>query len=172
MEKVNIVNFYSGVSVDSEGRTINDILEFNYEQLEVIHNYIQWLFPLNEKSNFNFHAPILTLEDICIMKANTEIKNNINKAISLILDFYGLRIVIKGENIEIIENKIYASRVKNWITPFNHNYLRITRMLKFLVLSGMKNYAVAFYNILERIYDNNKEIIGKETFQYWKNTII
>ncbi|MDZ8083498.1 MAG: opioid growth factor receptor-related protein [Nostoc sp. DcaGUA01] len=54
-----IVPFYLGEQPDSEDRTIADIWAWDYEELEYVHNYIQWLFPLPEPSAFNPHAPIV-----------------------------------------------------------------------------------------------------------------
>ncbi|MDR1389233.1 MAG: hypothetical protein LBJ31_04590 [Treponema sp.] len=165
----NIVDFYSGISTDTEGRTIHDIFKFNYEQLETIHDYIQWLFPLKEKSNFNDNAPLLTSGDIQVFRSDDVIKANVNKALRMMLDFYGFNMATNDANIKIAKNENYEERAKNWITPFNHNYLRITRILKFLTLAGMKNYAAAFFGALENVYTGNKKTIGRTTFAYWKN---
>ncbi|MGK7944758.1 MAG: opioid growth factor receptor-related protein, partial [Microcystaceae cyanobacterium] len=49
----NLINFYLGNTVDHRGRKIEDIWQWNDHQLESVHDYIQWLFPLKEKSGFN-----------------------------------------------------------------------------------------------------------------------
>lgn len=56
--------FYLGKEADSQGRTIEEIWEWDHEDLEDTHDYIQWLFPLQERSAFNPDAPVLTPEAI------------------------------------------------------------------------------------------------------------
>lgn len=41
-----IVDFYSGKATDTSGRTLREIHAWNYHDLENVHDYIQWLFPL------------------------------------------------------------------------------------------------------------------------------
>jgi hypothetical protein len=50
----SILTFYQGQSPDSSGRMIETIWSWDYQKLEYTHDYIQWLFPLKEKSRFNW----------------------------------------------------------------------------------------------------------------------
>lgn len=59
-----IVPFYLGESPDVEGRKIKEIWAWDFETLECAHDYIQWLFPLTEKSHFNSNAPVVDLKVI------------------------------------------------------------------------------------------------------------
>ena len=52
---------------------------------------------------------------------------------------------------------------------FDHNYLRITRILKCLMTFGLIDEAQAFYECLRQIYREESDQIGGETFQYWTN---
>lgn len=54
-----ILDFYLGQQPNSQGRAIEDIWSWDYQKLEAIHDYIQWLFPLTEKSYFNTSTPTL-----------------------------------------------------------------------------------------------------------------
>lgn len=45
-----LINFLKGSGTDVHGRTHQDILNFSDEQLETVHNYIQWIFPIREMS--------------------------------------------------------------------------------------------------------------------------
>ncbi len=54
---------------------------------------------------------------------------------------------------------------------FDHNYLRITRILKCLMTFGLEDEARAFYECLRRIYREDSDQIGDETFQYWTNAV-
>jgi hypothetical protein len=54
-----IIRFYSGAQPDHRGRYRNEIQGSPDAQLESIHDHIQWLFPLSERSGFNVAAPVL-----------------------------------------------------------------------------------------------------------------
>lgn len=72
-----IVDFYrdeKGVANPS-GYSLFDILH-NWEDgdWEGVHDFIQWVFPLKEPSNFNPDAPLLTEEDIALFRADDDLK--------------------------------------------------------------------------------------------------
>eukprot|EP00494_Astrolonche_serrata_P000721 UN00726 len=118
---------------DTEGRTIYDIWSFSWNNLEKVHNYIQWLFPTDEKSRPNPSAPILNKKTISVMCKKESIQKHLYKSFILILDFRGLEI---HEETQIRRSTQWFSRYKNWCEPIpffgNHNWLRITRVLKCL----------------------------------------
>ena len=61
-----IIGFYNGTESDHRGRCLREIQEWPDDQLESVHDYIQWLFPLPEPSGFNVAAPVLIRESIRI----------------------------------------------------------------------------------------------------------
>jgi hypothetical protein len=69
----NIFAFYQG-RPDSSGRTLEDIWLWDYQKLEYTHDYIQWLFPLKEKSRFNRNAPILNDEVIQAFRTDEQLR--------------------------------------------------------------------------------------------------
>jgi hypothetical protein len=85
-----LIAFYSGDGTDDRGRTLAEIWTWDDEQLEYVHDYIQWLFPLAEASMFNSSAPILTADDIKQFRGNPELRCNLHKSFQRILSFYGL----------------------------------------------------------------------------------
>lgn len=76
MKESNIIKFYRG-EFSLIRPNLKDIWKFSDSKLGHKHFYIQWLFPLNESSNYNSHAPILTEYDIEVMKSDKEIKEKI-----------------------------------------------------------------------------------------------
>ena len=64
MPNEKLIGFYSGKGTDDRGRRIDEIWSFSHEELEAVHDYIQWLFPLAERSAFNPGAPLLDDETI------------------------------------------------------------------------------------------------------------
>ncbi|XP_022055599.1 opioid growth factor receptor-like [Acanthochromis polyacanthus] len=139
-DKPNL-NFYIG-----QTRTLPDgvhIKDFHnewhgeYDTLEYVHTYIQWLFPLQEPG-MNFEATPLTKEEINEFLKSSTAKENLLKSYKLMLDFYG---------IELCDAKTgEVKRAWNWSDRFHnldshtHNNLRITRILKCLGTLGYRHY--------------------------------
>ena len=100
------------------------------QKLESVHNYIQWLFPLREKSRFNSSPSTLNDEVIQAFRTSEKLKNRLLHSFKIMLAFYGME-CREGENAEIViaKSEEYLSRKREWIEPFNHNYLRLTRIL-------------------------------------------
>lgn len=168
-----IVPFYLGEKPDSADRTIGQMWTWDFEKLECVHDYIQWLFPLAEKSNFNPNAPIVDNEVIEAFKTNTLLQQNLLRSFSMMLSFYGLKVVKDKEGKTIVEKSPeYSIRKQEWVQMFDHNYLRITRILKCLMIFDRKEEAQAFYDCLRDIYKENTDLIGRETFQYWTDAVL
>jgi len=163
------IDFFKGSGTDDKGRTLEEILSFTDNELERVHNYIQRIFPLNEKSYADPTAPLLTEEDIEEFNLNPIIRDNIEVVFSRMLRFYGFKYI--DSKIYLAEN--FSERVSEWITYRNHNYLRITRIIKFLKLVSFDKEAEEFFNILERIYSDKHlgKIIGENTYSYWMDAI-
>lgn len=168
----DIVTFYLSQSPDSEGRMIEDMWSWSNQKLEDVHNYIQWLFPLKEASRFNQNAPILSEEIIQTFRTNEQLRTRLITSLKVMLKFYGLQCNESSNgDIEIAKSDEYQDRKRFWIEPYNHNYLRITRILTSLSILGLENYARAFFQCLTQIYSEESEDIGEETFAYWKRAV-
>lgn len=167
-----LVPFYLGEGGDLQGRKIQQIWAWNFEKLECVHDYIQWLFPLSEKSAFNSNAPIVDEDTIAAFQKDVRLRQNLWRSLTVMLRFYGLqRHEDKEGKITIERSKDYSIRKTEWLCLFDHNYLRITRILKCLIIFGLENEALAFYKCLQEIYCENSDRIGSKTFQYWTNTV-
>ncbi|XP_060714119.1 opioid growth factor receptor-like protein 1 isoform X1 [Tachysurus vachellii] len=109
----------------------------NYDDLEYVHSYIQWLFPIQEMG-MNFASRELSLTEIKLFHEDDEVKKRLLTSYKLMLDFYGIRLV--SEDTGEVE------RAQNWRKRFEnlnrntHNNLRITRILKCLGLLGFSHY--------------------------------
>lgn len=111
---LNITEFLNGTGTDYQGRYIADIWKFDDREIEHNHDFIQWLFPLNEPSMSVFGTPVLEKEDIDIILSNEVARTNVIKSSEWYLDF--------------------LRRNDHWIKSYNHNHLRITRTIKSLRL--------------------------------------
>ncbi|MFG6096211.1 hypothetical protein D0962_03065 [Leptolyngbyaceae cyanobacterium CCMR0082] len=167
-----IVPFYLGKKSDLEGRKIQQMWAWDFEKLECAHDYIQWLFPIAEKSHFNSHAPVVDENIIQAFRENPHLQKNLLQSFSVMLYFYGLAISRDEQSKVVVEkSKNYPDRKQEWVNMFNHNYLRITRILKCLIAFGLIQEAQAFYECLQKIYQEDSDQIGGETFQYWTDAV-
>jgi Opioid growth factor receptor (OGFr) conserved region len=166
-----LLDFYSGVGTDDRGHYLKEMLQWLDAQLEEVHDYIQWMFPLAERSGFNIHAPILTVSEISEFRSNPELRKNLKASFVRILGFYGL--ILSGSRPLIVKRALHFGEAsRNWITPGNHNHLRITRILKSLLTLGLEEEALAFYDCLDDIYRAESAKlnpgISEATLSFWQ----
>lgn len=167
-----IVPFYLNKQTDSEGRLLREIWEWDDNELEAEHDYIQWLFPLREATIHNSNAPIVNDSVIEAFSKEPILRRNLLGSLKLMLRFYGLEMNdTENKNIAITVSEEYESRNKIWLRKYNHNYLRLTRILKSLALFGLQEYTEALYECLRKIYDEKADEIGEETFNFWTKAI-
>jgi hypothetical protein len=168
MERSAIVGFYLGQQPDSEGRKIEQIWDWDDDALEAVHDYIQWLFPLLERSRFNLGAPVLTQADIQTFRTSEELKNRLRNSFKRMLQFYGLECVESNGAIAITTADSFPERREDWLNWGDHNHLRITRILTSLRLLGLEQYAQAFFNCLTQIYQSEPGDIDPRSYTFWK----
>jgi hypothetical protein len=166
------VRFHAGTARDDRDRTLAEILDWDDGRLERVHDYIQWLFPLPERSAFNAAAPVLTDADIEAFRNQPDLRAALYQALRRLLAFYGFEIreAAEGESI-VIRAHGYLERSQNWLTPGNHNFLRISRILRALTLLGLETEARAFLVALETVYAENDAVIGPVTLAYWRRAV-
>ena len=162
-----LIAFYPGTGKDAEGRRLEDIWRFSHDELEANHDYIQWLFPLTERSAFNPRAPILDATMIERFRSDDMLKENLERSLGVMLDFYGLEVA--GDRI--VRSAAFGERSRNWLTPFNHNFLRLTRILKSLRLLGLGGRAKQLFACLEEVYSGYSAVIGDPTMSFWRRAI-
>jgi hypothetical protein len=163
-----IVEFYSGMSPDHRGRYLREIVEWPDDELERVHDYIQWLFPLSERSGFNTSAPVLDRETIQEFRSRPDLQRNMRASFLRMLAFYGLEIVESNPS-SVRRASTVTGRSEHWLTASNHNHLRITRILKSMRILGLETEAGAFFNCLADIYRENYEGISDGTFRFWQS---
>lgn len=124
-----IVAFYTGAGTDHATRSHADLVGLADPELERIHDYIQWLFPLRVASAFNWRAPTLTDNDVAILRASPIAQQRLTQAAARMERFY----------------KLGRDQESWWAEPHNHNLLRITRILSSLSILGLENHAVSLH---------------------------
>jgi hypothetical protein len=163
-----IVAFYQNENVHPLKYTLEEMWTWDDRKIESLHSFIQWMFPLKEPSANSLDAPILTKEDIEQFKTDPEIRARLMKSFLMMIHYYGF--AFSDDNTSIVKGPDFETR-SGWLYPSNHNYLRITRILKCLVLSNFQNEAVMFYKALEEIYKTHGRYIGPTSYRYWCNAV-
>ncbi len=161
------MRFFAG-EPDDAGRTLDGIVCWPDAQLEAVHDYIQWLFPLPERSGANPWAPVLTPASIAALRASPEAQARLHAAWRRMLAFYGL--VLDGE--EVVPGPEFQTTASRWLTPGDHNHLRLTRMLRSLRVLGCEAEAQALWAALRRLHETEsaagRHSIADETVAYWR----
>ena len=166
-----IVAFYEGRGEDDSGRTLGDILQLDFHGLEYTHDYIQWLFPTDARSRFQPEAPLV--DATCRSRFQTDVRLRVSLERSLVrmLAFYGLELATDDHGSEITRAPTFAVRAQNWLTRGNHNFLRLTRILRSLDLLGRRDLALALESALEQIYSEFSDTIGSDTIRFWRSAV-
>lgn len=162
-----LVLFYRGCGTDQSGRLLSAIHGFAFRELEHVHDYIQWLFPLVMPSVPNPHAPLLTEQDRAAFHSEFDIRNHYRTSLELMWEFYGFR---AGEGGMLERTGRWEERRDNWLTPDNHNHKRITRILRSSMLCGFMPEARSFFAaVMEAVAEQSS--MAADAPQFWEEAV-
>ncbi len=159
-----LIEFYRGTAPDSQGRTLAQIWHFSDEEMEDYHDFIQWLFPLLEPSQYNPNAPLLTNADVAAFRDEATLRDHLLRSLDRFLEFVGL--VRREDRIE--PGPAFDQKREVWTSP-NHNWLRITRVLHCLRILGLEEQGRQLFSSLELLNQNGEGRISHSTLAYWQN---
>ena len=148
---MGLVAFLNGEGTDYKGRCLLDIWNFDDNEIEQTHDYIQFMFPLAEKSGSYFNAPILSPEDIKAIRLSEVAQANLKKSAEWYLGFLG--------------------RNDHWIKSYDHNHLRITRVIKSLNLLVAEDTASSFLNAVFEIAGDGINFVRQDAISFWKSSV-
>ncbi|XP_053106032.1 opioid growth factor receptor [Hemicordylus capensis] len=141
-EMWNLSFYKNEIQFMPHGLFIEELLkkwQNDYATLEENHSYIQWLFPLREQG-MNWRARLLTRAEIQAFRKSKQVMRRFIQAYKLMLGFYGIE-MIDEETGELRRAENWSERFQN-LNRYNHNNLRITRILKCLGEMGYEHYQV------------------------------
>lgn len=143
-----IYNFFVGTGTDHAGRTIQDYLEMSNETLELLHDYIQWAFPTRQPSQCQAaNAPLLSDEAV-------ELVQNDPKALE---NYYAMWIRITRFYME----------TKHWLVDFDHNHLRIIRIIESSAEFFDVMIAQMFANIILNRNRDASSPVNAKSVDFW-----
>jgi hypothetical protein len=160
-----ILDFYRGTGGNGSGWRLGEVLSWSDDELEDVHDYIQWLFPLPEKSMANPWAPVLDKPTIAAFHNDAKLQDAVRTSLHRMLSFFAF--VSAGD--AIVPGPDFAARAGNWLTPANHNHLRLTRMIRSLRVLGLEAEAQALWMALQAVYatDAGRGSISERTYKFW-----
>ena len=141
-------DFLEGIGIDHRGRRLDDVLSFDDIKAEQTHDFIQWLFPLDEVSRSVSGAPVLSQTDIQLIHINSDAQANIRRSAAWFLGF--------------------LERNDQWRTKYNHNHLRITRVVKSLRLLTGDKEADAFKAAIFDLLGRDLDLIDRKAVEFWE----
>lgn len=166
-----LIRFFDPASAarDARGRRLQDILSWPDSKLEGSHDYIQMLFPLPEGSIFNPLAPVVTEEVHKAFIERSELKDAHHQAFDRILSFYGLTIDHNSQegSINITKGPKWSTNSGNWVCRFDHNHLRISRIIRSLRVLGSNKQATALFECLGGLEEVMEEV-SKKSLMFWE----
>ena len=142
-----VCDFLEG-GFDFKNRSVREILAKDDDWLESTHDYIQWLFPLDVKSFANRNAPALMIDDILRISESELAQKHIQASVKRMKEFW-------------VTND-------HWIRRYNHNHLRLTRVIKSLRLLCGSTAAEDFKAWLYYYLGARINQIDKDSVRHWQ----
>jgi hypothetical protein len=139
--------FLAGIGPDHHGRHIGAVLSFSDREIESIHDFIQWLFPLPEPSRAQPSAPVLSEQEIAAIRADAAAQAGLLAGRDRMLAFY--------------------RESRGWLCQSDHNHLRITRIIRSLRLLHGEEDAHAFYDAVMRWQADAGAPVAPGNLAFW-----
>ena len=148
MEEDNyLLDFIEATGTDYQGRSIKRVWSFDDRQIDSTHDFIQWLFPLPLEKPWQLSRPTITPAGENKIRASRKAMNNMNISQDWYLGF--------------------LSRNKRWLSNYNHNHLRITRLLKSSTIFFNVPHSENLYLRILTLAGRDHEKIGAKALAHW-----
>jgi hypothetical protein len=164
----DVVAFYSG-GRDAADRTVTEILTWDDERLEAVHDYIQWLFPTREPSGVNPYAPLVTDATVRAFVSDAPLRDRLRASFDRMLSFYGLA---RRDDRIVIDDARFQARSRVWLHPGNHNHLRLTRIMQSLATLGLRRDALALQRcLIAEVAVQHTGSVSPRTLAFWTRAV-
>ncbi|WP_046862034.1 opioid growth factor receptor-related protein [Microvirga massiliensis] len=146
-----LVRYLAGRGTDARGRTAADVIALSDWELERSHDWVQWLFPLPTRSSAVPGSPILSDADIAAIKSDPVAIATLERAVDRMITFY--------------------ERTDHWLQRYDHNHLRITRILQSVSLLLGHSSARAFLDCVMALHEAAGAPVNPTSLQYWRDAL-
>jgi len=140
--------------------TYSQVMAMSEHEWEAHHNFIQWLFPNNEKSMVVPDAPLTTKSTVLMFNKDKDLQSKLKKAFKRFLNHVGLT-YSKG-SVTISDPGLVFLRIQRR----DHNRLRLTRVLRSMRLLGLPKLAIELYRFLLTL-----DGIDQITLDFWEDAV-
>lgn len=142
-----IVAFLEGDGQDGGGRNVLDVIAFSDVRLETSHDYIQWLFPLDEPSDAAPGSPMLSPADVTAIRDSGMAQCALAAGTDRMSAFY--------------------LTTHDWLMPNDHNHRRITRIIRSLRLLRDDETADGFRAVILARVEATRAPVSARSLGYW-----
>ena len=146
---MDVLHFLEGAIPDGRGRTLSMIMALDDQAIESTHNFIQWIFPLDEPSRSHPGAPVLDLFEIEEIKSSEVALENLMQSADW---YFG-----------------FLQRHDHWIRQYDHNHLRISRAIKSLRLLVSDEVADRYKAAILDFLGGSISAISERSREHWLN---
>ncbi len=143
-----VITFLEGTGVDAYDRRLDRILTETDEYWDRTHDIIQWLFPLAQQSRSVRNAPVLTGDEIKQIRESETAQANIQRSVLRYMEF--------------------LAGTTNWRSGYDHNHLRISRVIKSLRLLVGNEAANGFKHWVADQLGDQIDSIHAESRRHWR----
>ena len=119
--------------------------------MEAHHGWVQWLFPLPTRSAAVPGSPFLTASDIAAIRGDPRAVEMLERASERLLRFY--------------------KSTDHWLSRYEHNHLRISRIIQSLRLLVGPEAAGRFYDAVMVLHDAAGAPVNQDSLRYWRQTL-
>ena len=160
-----LLRFFRNETDDAIPHRHEDIVVYDDNQMEMYHDFIQWIFPTKRPSIMHPEAPIIDENFAEMLCADKCARKNYCKSCQRYLNY--MNFDCNGDS-----NIIDSTRDMPFYKLPYHNFLRITRMLDSLNQTGHQQCSNNLYKKMFELLKNAPLawIPHDDTLQYWKNT--
>eukprot|EP00930_Biecheleria_cincta_P055221 TRINITY_DN41568_c0_g1_i1.p1 TRINITY_DN41568_c0_g1~~TRINITY_DN41568_c0_g1_i1.p1 ORF type:complete len:200 (-),score=40.36 TRINITY_DN41568_c0_g1_i1:126-725(-) len=165
-----LLPYFRGAGTDIQGRRLAETRNWDFDKMEMVHDYVQWWFPTDEMSMFNMDAPMLTPDLQKAFKDDPELRRELRLNLERFCQFLGLEVQEEGDDLKIVIGGHFRERQGDcWSSMFggNHNWLRISRVLQCLGLCSLPKEQQALLACLEEIYEKKLAQCGSAV-PHWR----
>ena len=148
-----LTKFLSGAACDSLGRSFRDILEQDDLWLECTHDWVQWCFPLFEKSQSVKNSPVLESPgEVRAIRESPAVQENMRSG--------------------LIRYAEFLRDTDHWLRYHDHNHLRITRIITSVKTLMSDQQACDFYRyVMDHVEARGNDKPSSVSMHYWKRAV-
>lgn len=167
-----VLKFFRGVEDERIPRTVDQVEAFSDDDMEMYHDFIQWVYPTIQPSNLHPDAPVISEKFADMLSADKCALHNYCRTCRRYLKYLNFKCEGDGEVLLCAgKDATPEEHAKDFYQLPGHNYLRITRALNSLRETGHLKCSRRLYAaLLHSLKYAPKQWVSKVTLEYWKDT--